>query len=116
MNSATKPAHQASVHHTCEPTGVPRNSPRTAATRWVIGLTSTKACIQPGRVSALTNTLDAKLSGMISANIRPCTAPGVRTFIATRTGSQLRQRANSTASRQPAIARSGSESIRKPST
>ena len=67
-------------------------------------------------MSAPTNTLDAKLSGMISANIRPCTAPGVRTFIETKTGSQLRHSANSTASRQPAIARSGSVSIRKPIT
>ena len=94
--------------------GVPRNSPRTDATRWVIGLTFTNACIQPGSVSAPTNTLDAKLSGMISANISPCTAPGVRTFIADETGSQLRQSANSIASRQPAIARNGSVWIRKP--
>ena len=44
----------------------------------------------------------------------PCTAPDVRTIIPTNTDTQLRHRANSTASRQPASALSGSVWIRKP--
>ena len=44
----------------------------------------------------------------------PCTAPGVRTIIPTSTGSQLRQRANSTASRHPAMALAGLLSTRNP--
>ena len=92
-------------------------SPRTALTRWLIGLTSTNACSQPGMVSAATKTLLPNASGKISRNMIPCTAPGVRTIIPTYTEIQPKHSAKPMASaREPntPLQLAGSNPMRTP--
>ena len=49
-NTTSSPAIHTRVQMRFSATGPPTISPRTVLTRWVIGLTLTKACIQPGSV------------------------------------------------------------------
>ena len=67
---------QASVHNTWLPTGVPRNSPRTDADQ-VGDRVDLDEGLQPARQRVGADEhVGAKLSGRISRNMMPCTAPG----------------------------------------
>ena len=79
------------------------------------GLIFTQPCSQPGSDEVGTNMLLPKVSGNITRNPMPCTAPDSRSQVPRKTATQLMHSANAIASRQPASADSGSVPIRKPS-
>ena len=83
-------------------TGPPTIRPRTVVTSWVIGLTLTKVCSQPGMVSGSTKVLEPNDSGSTIRNITPCTAPGVRTSMPTQT--EIQQKHSAKAIEMPTAA------------
>jgi len=56
----------------------PSIRPRTTVARWLIGLTSTTACIHPGIVFGSTKMLLTNVSGNITIMLTPATEFGVR--------------------------------------
>src|SRR3954451_9002467 len=71
------PIH-TSVHSRCACTGPPSIRPRSVAIRCVSGLTSVNVCSHAGIVSTGTNVLVPNVSGNMTRNAIPWTAPGVR--------------------------------------
>src|SRR6516165_1105337 len=62
-NTAARMVEASSTQAICPPAGAPAIRARSAVTRWLTGLTETKACSQPGMVRGVTKTLLARVSG-----------------------------------------------------
>ena len=75
---------------------------RTALTTWLTGLTLTKACSQPGSVSAGTNALDRNVSGNMIIIEMPCTACAQRATVPSQVKIQASDQPATMVSSQPA--------------
>ena len=78
---------------------------------WDTGLTSAKACIQPGMVSVGTNALDRNVSGNITISEMPCTPCAERPMVPNQAKIQAidqpAKTASTTARRTPSAPPSG---------
>lgn len=90
--------------------------PRDASVRWVIGLTLTKACTQPGMVDSSTNTLLANVSGNSTVMLICMTLSGVCIFRPMIVHAHDRLNANTSSSATARSTPSGPPSGRKPRT
>ncbi|CPU65392.1 Uncharacterised protein [Mycobacteroides abscessus] len=91
-------------------------SPRTAVTRCVTGLTSTKRCSTTGIVDGSTKMFDANVSGMSTSIDVPMTALGERSTSPSAVNTQLSANANTSSSTIPRTTPTTPPGGRKPST
>src|SRR5215470_11159615 len=110
------PTAQTSACKVGTATEPPSNSPRSAVTMWLIGLTFTQACNQPGMDEVAAKMLLPNVSGNITRNTRPCTDSGPLATMPTQAVTQHTASANSTTSTNAATAASALVCTRKPST
>ena len=95
---------------------MPCMRPRDAVARWVIGLTSTNACTQPGIVDGSTKTLLAKVSGNSTVMLTCITDSGVCIFRPSAVHTHDRLNENTSSSATASTTPSGPPSGRKPRT
>lgn len=82
---------------------------RTALVRWLIGLTSTQACSQPGMVSVRAKMFAPKVSGKPMSIAVPCTLRGF--FIVTPSTTKIHDIANAKTRTSPTAARAENTSV-----
>src|SRR6266508_2868546 len=115
-NTAVSAADAASTQPTCPALAVPAIRPRVAVTRWLTGLTSMKACSQPGMVWGSTKMLLARVRGNSTSRLRLLTALGARSTSPRVVQIHDRPNANTRTSPTAATVPAAPPSGREPST